>query len=106
MSRALINVQPKAKRGEVIEIKTLISHVMETGFRASRTGAIAPRDIITEFVCTYNGAEIFRVDLFPAMSANPFIVFHTVATESGTIEFTWTGDNGFSAKESVKIEVG
>ncbi len=106
MSRALINVPAKAKRGEVIEIRTLISHVMETGFRASRTGSMLPRDIITSFVCAYNGAEIFRAELFPAMAANPFLVFHTIATESGTIEFTWTGDNGFSAKESVKIEVG
>lgn len=106
MSRALINVPPKAKRGEVIEIKTLISHIMETGFRASRTGAMLPRDIITSLVCTYNGAEIFRAELFPAMAANPYLVFHTIATESGTIEFAWTGDNGFSAKESVKIEVG
>lgn len=106
MSRALINVPAKAKRGEVIEIKTLISHIMETGFRASRTGSLLPRDIITSFVCTYTGAEIFRAELFPAMAANPYLVFHTVATESGTIELTWTGDNGFSAKESVKIEVG
>lgn len=106
MSSALINVPAKAKRGEVIEIKTLISHVMETGFRASRTGTMAPRDIITNFVCTYNGTEIYRAEFYPAMAANPYLVFHTIATESGTIAFTWTGDNGFSAKESVKIEVG
>lgn len=105
MSRALINVPPKAKRGDVIEIKTLMSHPMETGFRASKTGTILPRDIITDFVCTYNGTEIFRAELFPAMTANPFISFYTVATESGTIAFKWTGDNGFSATESVKIQV-
>jgi sulfur-oxidizing protein SoxZ len=106
MSRALINVPPKAKKGEVIEIKTLISHGMETGFRPSHNGSILPRDIITNFVCRYNGTEVFRAELYPAIAANPFLVFHTVATESGTLEFTWTGDNGFSAKESVKIEVG
>ena len=38
MARALINVPAKAKRGEVIEIKTLISHNMETGFRPDNTG--------------------------------------------------------------------
>jgi sulfur-oxidizing protein SoxZ len=105
MSRPLINVPAKARRGDVIEIKTLISHVMETGFRPSHTGTIVPRDIITEFVCTYNGTEIFRADLFPAITANPFLVFSTVATESGTIAFKWTGDNGFSATETVKIQV-
>ena len=67
MARALINVPAKAKRGEVIEIKTLISHNMETGFRPDNTGKPVPRDIITEFVCKYNGEEIFRAELFPAI---------------------------------------
>ena len=105
MARTLINVPPKAKRGEIITIKTLISHVMETGFRHDSNGVLQARDIITTFVATYNGEEIFRAELFPAMSANPFITFHTVATESGTIEFTLTGDNGYSATQSAKITV-
>ncbi len=105
MSRALISVPPRARKGEVIEIKALIQHVMETGFRPGSTGVILPRDIITAFACTYNGTEIFRCEMFPAVSANPFLTFHTVATESGTIEFRWTGDNGFSAQESATIQV-
>ncbi len=105
MSRALINVPAKAKRGEVIAIRTLISHVMESGFRHSSTGQRIPRDIITDFTATYNGEEIFRATLFPAVAANPFIIFHTVATESGTIEFAGSGDNGYSATEQAKITV-
>jgi sulfur-oxidizing protein SoxZ len=102
---ALINVPPKAKRGEIIAIKSLISHEMETGFRPNATGQLIPRNIITEFVCTYNGVEVFRADFFPAVSANPFVSFTTVATESGTITMTWKGDNGFFATESVAIAV-
>jgi sulfur-oxidizing protein SoxZ len=105
-ARALIHLPKKAKRGEVIEIRTMISHVMETGFRRTQQGEPIPRNIITAFACRYNGVEIFRADLFPAMTANPFLVFHTVAVESGTLIFQWTGDNGFSAEESVTIEVG
>ena len=105
MASALINVPARAKRGEIIEIKTLISHVMETGFRRTQLGAVIPRDIIRRFVCTYNGAEVFRADLHPAVSANPFIVFSTVATESGTLSFHWAGDNGFSVTESAAITV-
>ena len=105
MARALINVPAKAKRGEVIAIRTLISHKMETGFRYTTTGASIPRDIITTFVATYNGEEIFRAELHPAIAANPFITFHTIATESGTIAFKWTGDNGYSASEQVAITV-
>jgi sulfur-oxidizing protein SoxZ len=103
--RALINVPKKAKRGDVIEIKTLISHVMETGFRHGTNGQMIPRDIITTFTATYNGEEIFATTLYPAIAANPFVTFHTVATESGTIKFAWSGDNGFEASEEAKIEV-
>jgi sulfur-oxidizing protein SoxZ len=105
MARALVNVPKKAKRGQIVEIKSLISHTMETGFRRDNNGRVIPRDIITDLVCTYNGDEIFRATLYPAISANPFITFQTVATESGTIAFQWTGDNGFSASASAKITV-
>jgi sulfur-oxidizing protein SoxZ len=105
MAHPLINVPAKVKRGEVFEIKTLVSHIMETGFRYSTTGIRIPRDIVTFFSCSYNGEEIFRADLYPAVSANPFIAFFTVATESGTLEFKWTGDNGFSESASSKIVV-
>jgi len=105
MARALINVPPKAKHGEVIVIKTLISHQMETGFRHTETGVPIPRDIVTHFVASYNGEEIFSAQLYPAIAANPFITFCTVATDSGTIEFKWTGDNGFAASEQAQITV-
>jgi sulfur-oxidizing protein SoxZ len=105
MARALISIPAKAARGEIIAIKTLISHHMETGFRHSTTGELIARDIITSFVCSYNGEEIFRAELFPATAANPFISFYTRATESGTIVFEWTGDNGFSVTEQAAISV-
>jgi sulfur-oxidizing protein SoxZ len=105
MARALINVPPKAKKGEIITIKTLISHEMETGYRHDNVGKAIPRNIITQFVCTYNGLEVFRADLFPAIAANPFITFFTTATESGKFEFEWIGDQGFSETASASITV-
>jgi sulfur-oxidizing protein SoxZ len=105
MASALINVPAKAKRGEIIEIKTLMSHIMETGYRRTATGELIPRDIITSFACRYNGMEIFRADLFPAIAANPFISFFTVATESGKFEFNWVGDHGFTETASASISV-
>jgi len=105
MASALINVPAKAKRGEIIEIRTLMSHIMETGFRRTAAGDIIPRDIITSFTCRYNGTEIFRADLFPAIAANPYLSFFTVARESGKFEFEWIGDNGFSSTASASIRV-
>lgn len=104
-TRALINAPRKAKRGDVIEIKTLISHTMETGFRHGTNGQTIPRDIITSLTCRYNGEEIFSTQFYPAIAANPFVTFNAVATESGTLAFTWEGDNGFSVTEEVKIAV-
>ena len=105
MATARISVPATAKRGEIIEIRTLIAHAMETGFRRTHLGVPVPRDIITRFVCTYNGVEILRADLHPAIAANPYLAFSTVATESGTLVFNWSGDNGYSATESATISV-
>ena len=102
---ALINVPKKAKNGDVIEIKTLTSHIMETGYRRTMSGSLVPRDIITSLTCRFEGEEIFRADLFPATSANPFISFFTIATKSGKYEFEWIGDNGFSETASASITV-
>ena len=105
MPSALINVPATARRGDIIEIKTLMSHIMETGFRHTVTGDAVPRNIITSFTCRYNGVEVFSADLFPAITANPFLSFTTIATESGTIDFQWIGDRGFSETASATIVV-
>ena len=105
MARVIVNVPATAKRGEVIEIRTLAGHDMETGFRRTQTGELVPRDIITRFSCSYNGVEVFRADLHPAIAANPLIAFTTIATESGTLEFRWSGDNGFTAVQNASITV-
>jgi sulfur-oxidizing protein SoxZ len=105
MTTALINVPAKAKRGAAIEIKALISHPMETGYRHTMTGEPIARDIIHTFVCKYNGEEVFRADLHPAIAANPFISFFTIATESGTIELAWTDDHNETQTQSAAIMV-
>jgi len=105
MAAALINVPARAKRGDIIEIKTLMSHIMETGYRRTAAGDLVPRDIVTSFTCRYNGKEIFRADLFPAVAANPFLSFFTVAQDSGKFEFEWIGDRGFSETASASITV-
>lgn len=105
MAKALIRVPAEVKKGEVFEIKTLISHPMEPGQRRDNMGQLIPRDIINRFVCTYNGQEVFRADFFPAIAANPFLTFFTVATESGELVFQWTDDHGATQAETTKITV-
>lgn len=104
-SRTLVTMPPMAKKGEIIDIRIIVQHDMETGFRHTEQGELIARDIIREFVCTYNGEEVFRADLYPAMGANPMIMFSTVAIESGTLEFNWRGDNDYASSTSGKITV-
>jgi sulfur-oxidizing protein SoxZ len=105
MARALINAPATAKRGEVIEIKATIGHPMETGFRPGDNGQILPRNIIRRFTCRYNGEVVFAAELFSAIAANPYLAFHTIAQESGTLTLTWEGDNGFSQTETINLAV-
>lgn len=105
MARTLIHMPGNARRGEVMQIRTLIGHAMETGYRVDAQGRLVPRDIIRRFTCRYNGETVFAAELFAAIAANPFIEFSTVAIDSGTLTFEWEGDNGFVQRESVALRV-
>lgn len=101
-----IKVPKTAKKGDIIQIKTLVLHKMETGLRKDKkTKKLVPRMIINKFVATFNGKEVFSANMSPAISANPYFAFHTKATESGTFEFTWTDDKGKTVTASRKIAV-
>ena len=105
MARAIINMPSQARRGEVIEIRALIGHPMETGYRVGADGQVLKRDILRRFICRYNGEQVFAAELHPAIAANPYLAFYTVATASGTLSFTWEGDNGFAQTETMPITV-
>lgn len=84
----------EAKKGDIIEVKALVSHIMETGQRKGSDGKVIPRKILNKFTCTVNGKEVFSADFEPAVSANPYIQFKFKATESGPVVLTWTDDDG------------
>ena len=105
MARTLINMPASARRGEIVEIKTLIGHPMESGFRADAQGQVLPRDIIRRFSCRYDNELVFSAELSPAIASNPYLAFSTIATVSGTLSFTWEGDNGFRQTERLNLSV-
>jgi sulfur-oxidizing protein SoxZ len=100
-----VKVPKKAKAGEAVTIKTLISHPMESGQRKDKKGKIIPRKIINKFVATFNGEEAFSATIEPAVAANPYIEFSVKLAESGTIQFDWTDDDGsvYSAKKKIAV---
>ncbi len=100
-----VRVPAKAKKGEVIEIKTLISHDMESGQRKDAAGNTIPRKIIKQFSATYNGKEVFKSDWHPGLAANPYLAFFCRIDEAGTFEFNWLDDDGSIYKTSAKVEL-
>lgn len=101
-----VKVPKTAAKGEVITLKTLISHPMESGQRKDKDGNAIPRKIINKFTCEYNGQPVFSCDLDPAVSANPYLEFTAKVEESGTFKFTWVDDDGstYSAESDLKVE--
>jgi sulfur-oxidizing protein SoxZ len=100
-----VKVPKSAKAGELITLKTLINHDMETGQRKDKDGKPIPRQIINKFTCEFEGQPVFSCDLDPAISANPYFEFNAKVTQSGTFKFTWTDDDGsvYTAEESIEV---
>jgi len=95
----------QAKKGEIVEVKALVQHIMESGQRKDGKGNPIPRKILNKFTCTVNGKEVFSVDFEPAIAANPYIQFKFRATESGPVVLTWTDDDGSKIVGEEKITV-
>ena len=105
MARVLIKAPKTAKKGEVVTLAAMIAHPMETGHRRDAEGQAIPRDILSLFTCRYDGEEVFRADMFPALAAYPLMQFTVVATASGPIQFEWRDEKGEVWKETASIVV-
>ena len=105
MGAARVRMPESAKRGEIIEIRTMVQHPMESGFRLDNTGQPIARHIVNSFRCGYNGQEIIRTRIHPGISVNPFITFFVRVTESGDFVFRWEDDQGGIATHTAHLTV-
>ena len=101
-----VKVPKTAAAGDVITIKTLISHKMESGQRKDSDGNKIPQSIINTFMCDFNGQNVINVELHGAISTNPYFQFEATVPESGEFTFTWNDDDGSVYTETKSIAVG
>ena len=105
------NVKPRVKApksasaGEVVTIKTLISHEMESGQRKDKDGNRIPRSIINRFTAEYNGKMVIDVTMEPAISTNPYFEFDATIPEAGEFKFTWYDDDGSVYEDTSAVTV-
>lgn len=102
---ARIQLPRNAKRGEPVEIRVVIQHPMETGYRVDDMGRPIPRNTIRSFTCRYKGDEVFRADLSSGIAANPLLQFYVVASDSGEIVIEWVDDKGERGSEKQLLVV-
>jgi sulfur-oxidizing protein SoxZ len=105
LAPARVSMPAEAKKGEIIDIKALIRHPMETGYRVDSVGKPIPRHIVKRFTVTYAGEEVFSMDLTQGVAANPFIAFSTIVTQTGELVFTWEDDLGETVTVSKTLTV-
>ncbi|TKZ21840.1 thiosulfate oxidation carrier complex protein SoxZ [Shimia litoralis] len=101
-----VKVPKKAAAGDVIVIKTLISHKMESGQRKDKEGNLIPRSIINRFTCDFNGQSVMDATFESAISTNPYVQFEATVPEAGEFKFTWYDDDGSVYEESKKVAIG
>src|SRR6185312_13198241 len=100
-----LQVPLTVKRGEVFEVRVIVQHPMETGFRRDMNGRAIPLNIVDRIACTYGGREVFRVEPGSGISANPYFVFPVVATASGELVVEWRDDRGASGRVTATVNV-
>ncbi len=105
MAQALLTLPKTARKDEIIEVRALIAHPMETGFRPGSDGKILARNIVTAVECRYLNQPVFSVTMYPSVAANPYVSFHLRASASGTVEVRWIGDRGFQHFERAQLDV-
>lgn len=101
--RSIIHLPKSAHAGDIIAVRVLVQHPMETGYRSSALGEPLARDIIRRVECRFEGEQVFAAELFPAIAANPSLAFFLRATRSGTLTVEWRGDNGFAHTDSASL---
>ena len=100
-----VKVPKSASAGEVVTLKTLISHPMESGQRKDKDGNVIPRSIINRFTCDFNGQNVIDVKMEPAISTNPYFEFEALVPEAGEFTFTWYDDDGSTYTDTKPIEI-
>jgi len=105
MPDARVNVPASVARGKPFEVRIIIRHPMETGYRTDESGKSIPRNVIRTFVCRYGGEPVFTARLSSGVAANPYLRFFVTAKESGQLTFEWTDDSGAKGSESAAVTV-
>ncbi|MCA2998697.1 MAG: thiosulfate oxidation carrier complex protein SoxZ [Burkholderiales bacterium] len=81
--------------GNMVEVRVLMAHEMETGQRRDAAGKTVPAWFIQSVTATCNGKTVLSAQWGPAVSKNPFLSFRFSGAKAGDkVIVTWTDNKG------------
>jgi len=102
---ARIQLSSPVRRGQAMEVRLLIQHPMETGFRYDFSGNSIAKNVIHSLSAEYGGRLVFRARMGSGVAANPLLQFWVRPDQSGDIRVVWEDDQGVRGQVSAWVEV-
>ncbi len=93
------------KKGEIVIVRAMVQHPMETGFRKQASGELIPRKIINKFDAALNGKPVISWHLETGVAPNPYLEFRFKAEEAGELKMIWVDDDKSTIEAVEKISL-
>ena len=100
-----VQVPSTVKRGEPFEVKVLVQHPMETGYRRDLNGQAIPTNIVDKLACRIGDREVFRAEMGTGISANPYLSFFATVEAGGELVVEWSDDRGQKGRATAQVNV-
>jgi len=91
--------------GDVVQVRVLMSHPMETGLRKDADGQLVAAHFIELVTFTYGNRTVLSAQWGPAVSRNPYLSFKVRGAAKGEkIKISWLDSKGDTRTDEATIE--
>jgi sulfur-oxidizing protein SoxZ len=106
MALARLLVPERVAIGDVITVRLLIQHNMETGYRQDMDGRVITRNVIRLVRCKLGSIEVFVAEPSSGISANPYFEFTVRVAQAGDWLVQWQDDAGVQGEWRQTMTLG
>src|SRR3954465_3135982 len=95
-----LQVPSTVRKGEPFEVRVLVQHPMETGYRRDLNGQSIPTHIVDKLTCRVGEQVVFSAEFGTGIAANPYVSFFAMVDASGEVVVEWSDDQGEKGRAS------
>jgi sulfur-oxidizing protein SoxZ len=100
-----VQVPPTVEKGKPFQVRVLVQHPMETGYRRDLNGQSIAANIVDRLTCRLGGRVVFSAEFGTGIAANPYVQFHAVAEESAELVVEWSDDRAQQGRATAAVHV-